>query len=133
MFSSWKRNKQKIAFARGQATTVCRGRPLPPRKTGPSCGCCRECFSEVDDEARRRILETFNGMGDTSIQNLYLWGLIVGKVPKLLGAGGCLGMSKPEKDRKCAFSYQYVVQTSDLKRIPVCELVNLENLLALFC
>ena len=133
MFSSWKRNKRKIAFARGQATTDCRGRPLPPRKTGPSCGCRRECFTQVDDQERRKILETFNGMGDTSIQNLYLRGLIVGKDPKRLGAGGCLGISKPEKDRKRAFSYEYFVQTSDLKRIPVCDLVNLENSVALFC
>jgi len=72
-------------------------------------------------------------MGDTSIQNLCLWGLIVGKDTKCLGAGGCLGMNKPGKDRKCTFLYEYLVQTSDLKRIPVCDLVNLENSLALFC
>jgi len=42
-------------------------------------------------------------------------------------------MNKPGKDRKCTFLYEYLVQTSDLKRIPVCDLVNLENSLALFC
>lgn len=120
LFPSWKRNKRKIAFARGQATTDCRGRPLPSRKTGPPCGCRRECFSQVDVHKRWRILETFNGMGDTSSQNIYLRALIVGKDPKCLGSGGSLGINKAGKERKHAFSHEYFVQTSDLKRIPVC-------------
>jgi len=70
-------------------------------------------------------------MGDTSNQNLYLRGLIVGKDPKRLGAGGCLGINKTGKERKHAFTYEYFVQTSDLKRIPVCDLVNLEILVCL--
>lgn len=128
LFPSWKRNKRKIAFARGQATTDCRGRPLPSRKTSPPCGCRRECFSQVDVHKRWRILETFNGMGDTSSQNIYLRALIVGKDPKRLGSGGSLGINKAGKERKCAFSHEYFVQTSYLKRIPVCDLINLENL-----
>jgi len=42
-------------------------------------------------------------MGDTSNQNLYLPGLIIGKDPKRLGTGGCLNMNKPGKDRKHVF------------------------------
>jgi len=60
-------------------------------------------------------------MGDTSTQNLHLQGLIIGKDPKRLGVGGCLGLNKPGKDRRRAFSYKYFVQTSDLKGIPVCD------------
>jgi len=51
-------------------------------------------------------------MGDTSTQNLYLRGLIIGKDP-----GGCLGINKPGKDRRGAFSHEYFVQSSDLKRM----------------
>ena len=68
----------------------------------------------------------------TPVSRIFTLGLIVRKDPKHLGAGGCLGINKPGKDRRHVFSYKYFVHTSVLKRIPVCDLVNLENSLAMF-
>lgn len=121
---SWKRNARKIALAQGEATTDYKGRHIPARKTGPPCRCRRECFHKVNEGERRHILETINSMGDTTVQNMYLRGLVIGEEPKRLGAGGCKGVNKAEKERKCSLSYSYYVQTSDLKRIQVWDLVN---------
>ena len=116
----WPQNARKIAFARGKETTDYLGRRKPARTTGPACDCKRECFDKVCERERHYILQTFNALADTDLQNMFLRGLIVGKEPQRLGAGGCKGLNKPGKEKKHSLVYEYCVQQSDFKRIQVC-------------
>jgi len=117
---SWTQNARKIAFTCGKETTDYLGRRKPARTTGPACACKRECFDKVCQRERQHILNTFNALADTNLQNMFLRGQIVGKEPQRLGAGGYKGVNKPGKERKRSLVYEYCVQLSDFKRIQVC-------------
>lgn len=120
---SWTKNARKVAFARGEETTDYKGRRKPAREQGPACDCKRECFSKVSGRERQNILSTFNALANRNLQNMFLRGLVVGKQPERLGAGGCKGVNKPGKGQKRALVYEYYVQQSDLTRIQVCAFI----------
>lgn len=117
---SWIKRARKIAFARGEETTDYLRRRKPARTTGPACACKRECFDKVCERERQHILQTFNALADTNLQNVFLRGLIVGEEPQRLGPGGCQGVNKPGKEKKRSLVYRYCVQQSDFQRIQVC-------------
>lgn len=119
---SWTQNARKIAFVRGEETTDYLGRRKPAREIGPACACKRECFDKMCERERRHVLQTFNALANTNLQNMFLKGLMVSKEPQRLGAGGCKGVNKPGKERKRSLVYEYYVEHSDFKRIQVCAL-----------
>ena len=46
------------------------------RKTGPDCGCKRNCFVRVSEDERGAILSSFYGLADKDLQDAHLFGLI---------------------------------------------------------
>ena len=94
-------------LCQGLLTVDAEGRVKPGRVTGPPCTSARECFSLVEARERRGILDEFNAMADSNIQNVYLQGLIV--------------TEEPEGDKPRVFkNYFYYAQTSDMFWIQVC-------------
>ena len=100
----WKRNIHKNALARGLPMVDSLGRVKPGRKTGPPCKCNRECFAMVNEVERRWILDNFNAIGDWSLQNVYLRGLII---------------AEPQMDGRSFKTFSYFAQTSQLSRTQV--------------
>ncbi|CAG4931633.1 unnamed protein product [Parnassius apollo] len=75
--SQWKRNVIKKSIATGKGYLNYKGREIGERKTGPDC-CCKKykCFVQINEEDRKLILENFNKLEETYVQNVYLGGLI---------------------------------------------------------
>ena len=45
------------------------GKGTPCRKTGPPCGCKKNCYSLFSDSKRASIISEFSGLGDKDIQD----------------------------------------------------------------
>ena len=56
------------------------GKVTPCRKTGPPCGCKKNCYSLFSDSKRASIISEFSCLGDKDIQDSHLFGL-VGRIP----------------------------------------------------
>ena len=75
--SNWKKNVTKSKKAKGEEHLSHNSkRIISARKTGPPCGCKRQCFAKIDDDQKGQILTSFNALGDKSLQDAYLHGLI---------------------------------------------------------
>ena len=73
----WKRNEAKAKRAKGEAyVSQTTGRVVQAAKPGPPCSCRRKCFSKFTETERRKIFFGFWGLGDKSVQDAYLHGLI---------------------------------------------------------
>ncbi|CAG5001353.1 unnamed protein product [Parnassius apollo] len=69
--SQWKRNVIKKSIATGKGYLNYKGREIGERKTGPDC-CCKKykCFVQINEEDRKLILENFNKLEETYVQNV---------------------------------------------------------------
>ncbi|CAG5043176.1 unnamed protein product [Parnassius apollo] len=75
--SQWKRSVIRKSIATGRGYLNYKGSEIGERKTGPDC-CCKKCkcFVQINEEDRKLILENFNKLEETYVQNVYLGGLI---------------------------------------------------------
>ena len=74
---SWKRTVAKNKRARGEEyNSPSTGITVAARKTGPDCGCKRNCFVRVSEDERGAILSSFYGLADKDLQDAHLFGLI---------------------------------------------------------
>lgn len=104
---------RKKALNSGKATIDKNGRFVHSRETGPDCGCKLECFIKVDEEDRKRILDTFNRFGDYNLQIVYLKGLMDREEIKRVGAQGMNRNAEGEKQQQRKCSYEYSVHTKE--------------------
>ena len=74
--NKWKANIRKKARAEGVGYRRKSGKLKSPRKTGQPCHCSKKCFGKVNEEERKHLLMQFNHIGNHSMQNQYLRGLI---------------------------------------------------------
>ena len=118
-YNRWKINARKKALNSGKPTRNRNGRFVPARVTGPDCGYKLECFQNVDEEERKRILESFNGLADYNLQNIYLRGLIDSREIRRVGAQGMYGKADGEKNQKRKCSYEYWIHTKEQRRVTV--------------
>jgi len=68
-----------------------------------------ECFKNVDEEERKRILDAFNGLALYNLQNVCLKGLIDSQEIKRVSMQGMHGKADGEKQQKRKCSYEYWV------------------------
>ena len=52
------------------------GKVTPCRKTGPPCGCKKNCYSLFSDSKRASIISEFSGSGDKDIQDSHCLALL---------------------------------------------------------
>lgn len=115
----WKANIRKKARAEGVGYRRKSGKLKSPRKAGHRCHCSKKCFEKVNEEERKHLLLQFNHIGNHSMQNQYLRGLIEATDIKRRGAGGRDGTAKG-KPGKRGSSYIYSIITSANRKVPVC-------------
>lgn len=73
----WKKNIARLKRAKGEAyVSLTTGRQVEAAKPGPPCSCKRKCFSKFTDAEREKIFSGFWALGDKSVQDAYLHGLI---------------------------------------------------------
>ena len=73
----WERNISKSKRAKGEAyLSQTTGRVVEAAKPGPPCSCRRQCFSKFTEEEKTKIFSGFWGLGNKSVQDAYLHGLI---------------------------------------------------------
>ena len=73
----WKRNLAKTKRPKGEAyVSQGTGQEVEAAKPGAPCSCKKQCFSKFTEEERKKIFSCFWGLGDKSVQDAYLHGLI---------------------------------------------------------
>ena len=73
----WKRNIMKSKRAKGEVyISPSTGKKIAAAEPGPPCKCKQRCYSKFTDDERERVFTCFWKLGDKSVQDAYLHGLI---------------------------------------------------------
>nr|XP_022905658.1 uncharacterized protein LOC111417568 [Onthophagus taurus] len=71
--------KKKVASREEHINSV--NKLVAARTIGKDCKCRKKCFLKVNQEKQQQILQKFNELGEHSVQNQYLAGLVTSTVP----------------------------------------------------
>lgn len=77
----WKRNIRKKELASGEEHINSVNKLVAARTIGKDCKCRKKCFLKVNQEKQQQILQKFNELGEYSVQNQYLAGLVTSTIP----------------------------------------------------
>ena len=100
--------KKVTKYKREEYISPSTGKTVAAAKPGPHCECNQRCYSKFTDEERERIFNCFWELGDKSVQDTYLHGLI--HVQKVARCRSCKSDSSFSREA----SFVYVVSYNRL-------------------